>query len=238
MKPIIGIVGNPNRNPIEGLHMDEITYTPQGYIDAIFKVGGLPLIIPTNLDDVSKYLDLVDGLLLTGGQDISPELYGQEPHPKLQELNPPRDEMEMALIKDANSRNMPILGICRGLQILNVAFGGTLYQDLSEYPDWKVRHLQDPTLPEYATHSISIEPNSYLSEVYGQNYRVNTYHHQAINQLGESLVAIAESPDGLVEGLVSDDNRILAVQWHPEMSFTRNQSDLAIFKWLINKIEK
>ncbi|WP_409022318.1 gamma-glutamyl-gamma-aminobutyrate hydrolase family protein [Dellaglioa sp. P0083] len=238
MKPIIGIVGNPNRNPITGMHINEITYTPQGYIDAIIEVGGLPLIIPTDLANASSYLDLVDGLLLAGGQDVSPILYGQEPHPKLEELNPPRDEMELALIKEAISRKIPILGICRGLQILNVFFGGTLYQDLSDYSNWQVKHLQDPTLPEYATHSVSIKTNNYLSDTYGSTLRVNTYHHQAINRLGDSLTAIATSSDGLIEGISSNDGLILGVQWHPEMSYIKEPSDLAIFKWLINKIAK
>ena len=217
-KPLIGISGNILRglNETDGL---PISYTPQGFIDGIQTAKGIPFIFPiSSPEDASYYVDQIDGLLLAGGQDVSPLLSGEEPHLKLGATEPARDAFEMELIKETLAQHKPILAVCRGMQLLNVAYGGTLYQDLSQYEELTIQHNQQ-TYFTNGSHTVTLDSDSQLGQIYGATYLVNSYHHQAIKELAEPFKAVAWSKDNLVEGFESLDpeQRIIAVQWHPEL---------------------
>lgn len=237
--PIIGISGNKLSHSVEAFYGEPVTYTPHGTVSAIKEVGGTPLVIPINEpSSAEKYISIVDKLLLTGGQDIAPDLYGEEPHPKLGETNKERDLFEISLIQEAMKQQKPIFAICRGMQLLNVALGGTLYQDLSLYSAWKIKHAQQPTQPKYATHTIKIEEKSMLGTIIGETCLVNSYHHQGIKDLSKDLVATAWAADGIIEGIEFSKNshRMLGVQWHPELRFEHSSKELALFDYFVNKL--
>lgn len=235
--PIIGISGNkliPTGNDFLG---HPLAYTPTGFVNAIQKAGGLPLIFPISDPQFAKdYIQQIDKLLLTGGQDIAPQFYNEEPHPTIQQIDLARDLFEIALIEEAVKVNKPIFGVCRGLQLLNVYFGGTLYQDLSLYKNWKIGHVQRKTNPIFPTHSISIESKSTLADILGNNRMVNSYHHQAIKELATDLTATAFSKDNIIEAIEFAEQRILAVQWHPELSFETEEKDMALFNYFVHSL--
>lgn len=236
---IIGISGNIVLKSVDVFHGNQVTYTAEGFVTAIKKVNGTPLVIPINDPASAKeYISIVDKLLLTGGQDISPEFYGEEPHPKLEETNKDRDLFEIALIKEALRQEKPILAICRGMQLLNVTLGGTLYQDLSLYSEWKVKHAQQPTQPQFPTHSIKVKKQSILNHILDKSFSVNSYHHQGIKDLADSLIATAWASDGIIEGVeaIQDSQRILGVQWHPELRFEHSSKELMLFDYFVNKL--
>ncbi|MBL1225096.1 gamma-glutamyl-gamma-aminobutyrate hydrolase family protein [Enterococcus sp. BWR-S5] len=238
-KPIIGIAGNQLIHAVEAFHGNQISYTPQGFVTGVQKAGGIPLIIPIDsTNTAADYISRIDKLLLAGGQDVSPDFYGEEPHPKLEETNRNRDLFELALIKEAIKQKKPIFAVCRGMQILNVALDGTLYQDLSQYSEWKVKHGQQPTAPEFPTHSISTEEGSILHQLFGENHLVNSYHHQAVRRLSTQLVATAYSTDGLVEGVEAKnpEQRLLGVQWHPELIFHNDEKEFELFRYFVNQL--
>jgi putative glutamine amidotransferase len=194
------------------------------YVRAIKEAGGVPVVLPSLCTPSEEtwrgYLDIIDGLLLTGGADIDPAYYGQAPHEKLGEVQPMRDATEIPLVRKAIERNLPIFGICRGIQVLNVALGGTLYQDLpSEFPS-EIHHRQTDlgyTRSDFC-HSITIEPGSRLASIVGcTEMQVNSLHHQAVRDVAPGLKVVARAPDGVIEGLESERHRfVLAVQFHPE----------------------
>lgn len=231
MKPVIGIPGNVLTNFSPQYKSLPITYTPHGFVDALQAAGALPVVFPiSNEENARQYVKSVDAIVLAGGQDVSPLIYGEEPHLKLQATSLERDRFEMAVIKEAWAENKPVLAICRGLQIFNVAFGGTLYQDVSLYPEIGVQHVQAST-PETAAHSVTIEADSWLGGLYGKQAHVNSYHHQAIKQLADVLRPVAWSKDGLIEGFESNDDQHLTigVQWHPELMIKQNQAAQGLF---------
>ncbi|MBE9388306.1 gamma-glutamyl-gamma-aminobutyrate hydrolase family protein [Vagococcus salmoninarum] len=237
--PIIGIAGNELAAGSTEFYGNAVSYTPLGFVTAIEAVGGVPVILPmTNPELAKTYIASIDKLVLAGGHDVDPQFYGEDPHPKLQGTNPKRDLFEISLIKEALAQKKPIFGICRGMQLLNVTLGGTLYQDLSLYTDWAVRHLQDPTLPIFPTHKISIEPASHLEKILGSDYFVNSYHHQAVKRVASSLKITALSSDQLVEGLewIDDSQKVLAIQWHPEMAYEHHLSEKALFDYFVNQL--
>lgn len=239
MKKMIGIAGNQLIQSVEVFHGNYVTYTPQGFVNAVQKAGGLPLVIPISpAETAASYVSKIDKLLLAGGQDICPDFFDEEPHPKLEETNRNRDLFELALIKEALKQKKPIFAVCRGMQLLNVALGGSLYQDLSLYSNWTVKHGQEPTQPQFATHDIHIEKNSLLYSLLGEQYRVNSYHHQAINRLAPTLKASAKSSDGLIEGIEALDSnqRILGVQWHPELRFEFSEQEFELFNYFVHKL--
>lgn len=239
MKKVIGIAGNQLIQSVEVFHGNYVTYTPQGFVDAVQKAGGLPLAIPISPEETAAaYVSKIDKLLLAGGQDICPDFFNEEPHPKLEETNRNRDLFELSLIKEALKQQKPIFAVCRGMQLLNVALGGSLYQDLSLYPNWAVKHGQEPTQPQFATHDICIEKDSLLYHLFGKQYRVNSYHHQAIKQLAPSLQVSAKSTDGLIEAVEATDSnqRILGVQWHPELRFEFSKQEFELFDYFVHKL--
>lgn len=240
MKPVIGIPGNILTNFEEDYNRLPISYTPHGFIEAMHTAGALPVVFPiSNEENARQYVKNVDAVLLAGGQDVSPLTYGEEPSLQLQSTSPARDKFEIAVIKEAWAEKKPILAICRGLQIFNVAFGGTLFQDLSLYPNLSVQHFQKST-PETATHSIQIAEKSWLRTLYGEKANVNSYHHQAIKDLADNLEPTAWSKDGLVEGFESkDDHHItIGVQWHPELMANHKEEEQQLFNAFIDTVKQ
>ena len=187
------------------------------YVRALENAGLVPLAVPTMLaaDRAAAALAAVRGLVLTGGEDVAPDRYGATPHPRLGDVDPVRDAAELALIAAARSRRLPILAICRGIQILNVAFGGTLYQDLDSERPGLVPHSD-----ETARHGVRVAAGSLLERTLGmRSATVNSRHHQAIRDLAPGLKAVAWADDGVIEAAEPADANapwIVAVQWHPE----------------------
>lgn len=226
----------PNNHP---------AYAPHDVKEAFIKLGAIPLIIAFP-DDVSKvdqlaqdYVQLIDGLILPGGPDVDPTFYGEEPHPKIGMTLYQKDRFEIALIKAALAADKPIFGICRGIQIMNVAMGGTLYQDLeSQYPELKIQHPQ-ATLGQFATHHVELTADSKLAKLYGQStIKVNSRHHQAVKAVGKGLKVTAVAPDGVVEGMESTDTDLfLGVQWHPENMWQQEDpQQLVVFQDFLDRI--
>ena len=187
------------------------------YVRALEQAGLAPLAVPTMLaaERAGAALAAVRGLVLTGGEDVSPDRYGATPHPRLGDVDPVRDAAEVALIEAARTRRLPILAICRGIQILNVALGGTLYQDLDSERPGPVAHSD-----ETSEHAVRVAAGSLLERTLGmRSATVNSRHHQAIRDLAPGLNAVAWADDGVIEGAEPADAHapwIVAVQWHPE----------------------
>ena len=228
-KPVIGITGN----------YDDLTCKlGQGYYKSVVAAGGVPLIIPpvADKDVVLNSLDHIDALILSGGGDYNPLWAGEEPSPLLHNINRERDLPELLITRLAYNRQIPMLGICRGIQTLAMALGGKVAQDISEVRGEKlevsVKHSQDADRSE-PTHSITIEPNSVLHCLYGSEVlNVNSFHHQAVRETGEKFRVIAKSPDGIVEAMESTEYKsILGVQWHPECL----KEGKPLFEWLVNE---
>lgn len=235
--PIIGITGNTSAFKNDDFEAFKINYSSTGFSTAISLAGGTPIIIPINDATFAKeYIQLIDGLLLTGGQDVTPMLYGEEPRKVIGPTSPERDKCEVALVKEAIRQKKPILGICRGLQLINVVLGGSLLQDLSEDESITIQHVQR-SQPEFSTHSIKVKSGTHIAEIIDNNSYVNSIHHQAIKELGKGLTVSAWSPDNVIEAIeVVDDNQsIIGIQWHPELTFLENHESLAIFKDLIKR---
>lgn len=186
-------------------------------------------------DSVRVAVERLDGLLLSGGGDIVSLAYGEEPHPKSHYQDPARDEMEFALVRAALERNIPILGICRGIQTLNVALGGTLVQDIESQVPGAIKHFSSGLAP-VLLHSVQIDPDSLLARVLGgDSLAVNSWHHQAVKDVAPALRVNCKASDGVIEGLESAEGRdILAVQWHPEEIAAAYPQFRSLFDWLVN----
>lgn len=230
MKPLIGITGR-------SLLCEDIDFIPKRLADTridlhfrdyalrVTEAGGVPVQL-TSTANPHELMDRLDGLVLSGGSDIAPERYGSSPEPELGVLDPDRDSFEWSLMDIAVRRGVPVFGICRGLQMINVFFGGTLIQDLGPS-----RHLHDGphTDTAYRFHEVSIAEGTLGSEVYGTRLDVTSAHHQAVMELGKDLVAAGHSPDGIVEVLESTRHPILGVQWHAEWALLKDPG----FHWLV-----
>ena len=215
-------------------------YVNKDYVDAVIRAGGVPLIIPFSTDKevIISQAQLIDGLILSGGHDISPYNYGQEPSQKIGETFPERDDYEMLLLEEAKKRNLPILGICRGFQIINVAGGGTLYQDLSLIPGNILKHFQG-SKPTLKTHMIKIEENSVISSIFGKETMVNSFHHQVINKVANDFIVVAKASDGVVEAIEHKTYKFLvAVQWHPEMLAVNCEKARELFSKFVEEAKK
>lgn len=238
-KPIIGISGSwiiDQNGMFPGYHR---SYVNDDYISAVILEGGIPFIIPfsTDKDVIKQQVENIDALILSGGHDVTPKFYQQDPHQKLGEVWPERDEFDFTLIKEAEKRKIPILGICRGAQILNVYHGGTLYQDLDAFPKEAIKHDQGHT-PTFESHSIDIKEDSLLAEILETNQTmVNSFHHQVIDKLPSFFEAEAHANDGVIEAFVNKqyDGIEFGVQWHPEMLHKTDPSMAKLFNYLIKK---
>jgi putative glutamine amidotransferase len=198
----------------------ERTYVNSTYLRAVQAAGGVPVLLPPTLDpDARRALagDL-DGLLLTGGGDVDPGRFGEAPHPTVSEVAPARDELEIEVTRTVLDDGRPLLAICRGVQVLNVALGGTLHQDVASDPGTPILHSQrEPR--DQPSHRVKVAAGSHLAEVLGaEEVDVNSMHHQAVKALGRGLIPVAWAPDDIVEGVELAERRhfVLGVQWHPE----------------------
>jgi putative glutamine amidotransferase len=204
------------------------------YIHAVEVAGGLPLLIPLSRDSsvLEDYFGTLDGLLLPGGMDVDPVHYGEEPHRLLEEVDPVRDETELYLARRALQADMPVLGVCRGEQLLNVAAGGSLFQDVAaQSPQEVIRHFQD-FAQEWPSHSVEIKPDTLLASIIPERkLRVNSYHHQAVRRVAAGFRVAATAPDGVVEAVESTKHAFaLGVQWHPELLVDDLDFNLALFR--------
>ncbi len=215
-KPIIGLTATriPNKDNLPTFAVN------WPYALSVSMASGLPILIPNNLsdEDLDQLLERLDGVLFTGGYDIEPERYGSQPHPKVELVDKSRDRVECRLVEATIAARKPFLGICRGMQVINIALGGTLYEDLAEQFNSNISHDNHNKPRDYMAHGIRVERATLLSEIIPCNQtQVNSLHHEGVRQLADGLVASATSPDGLVEALEVPAVRFgLAVQWHPE----------------------
>jgi putative glutamine amidotransferase len=236
MRPRIGIT-SWHRNDKDGLERWEAIRDT--YTGAIRTAGGAPLILPIADDEpdlIASYLNAVDGLLFTGGEDVAPAHYGEEQDERCQEPDRERDLFEIHLAQAALSRRMPILGICRGLQLLNVAAGGTLYQDIQCRPGTKAYHAATAADRQKLIHAVRILPGTRLHAIMGvAESRVTSTHHQFVKDLAPGFGVTAESQeDGIMEGIEQPDHPFLvAVQWHPERMYRDHVEHLALFRALV-----
>jgi putative glutamine amidotransferase len=211
MKPIIGISSNVEFDSKHTLSND--------YIQAVIKAGGIPIILPIGIDaDVGRISEKIDGLVLTGGGDIDPTLFGEEPHPQLGSISPGRDSLEISIIQQMLQHDKPILAICRGIQILNIAVGGDMYQDIYHQIDNPlIQHSQNATRYHFS-HYVKAENNSLIANIAGQTeFKVNSFHHQAVREVTKPLVVSARASDGVIEAVESVEHHfVVGVQWHPE----------------------
>jgi gamma-glutamyl-gamma-aminobutyrate hydrolase PuuD len=224
-KPIIGITTylTPARF---GDWDEEAALIPASYVRAIEAAGGRPLLVPPSTDAIGETLDRLDGMLFSGGSDLDPELYGQETHAETNGIVPERDRAEVALLKAALERDMPVLAVCRGSQVLNIALGGDLVQHLPEVVgDEKHKH----TPGEFADHDVELVAGTRVQEILGDHAPVKSHHHQGYGQLGQGLREAARAEDGTIEALEEPSRRFaLGVLWHPEAG-----EDFALFEALI-----
>ncbi len=217
---------------------ERVSYTLATVTRAIQKAGGLAVILPIHDPALSaSYIEKMDGLVLTGGADVSPQFYGQNPKPKINRFDPRRDEREFELLEQALELHMPILGICRGFQLINIALGGDVYQDLSYHPNISVQHdqLTNANMP---VHSIDVKAHSHFASLTPNQSTVNSYHHQVIHHLADDLQAVAWSEDGIIEAAeaLNDDYNIVAVQYHPENIIDENPVHLNVFTDFIQRV--
>lgn len=208
------------------------------YTTAVEAAGGVPIVIPPQVDNAAQLASIVDGFVFSGGGDIDPAAYGDtEIHEKTYGIHHGRDELEFALLREAIDHGIPTFCICRGIQVLNVVRGGTLYQDVEEQYSNAIQHRQQANeIPrEDPSHTVSVDAGSLLAEVYGSTrIAVNSFHHQGIKDVGEGLATIATTDDGLVESLTLPGHPwLLGVQWHPEMMYAAHDEHLRPFKGLV-----
>jgi putative glutamine amidotransferase len=212
-KPIIGIGADVQVTPGER----DRAFVYMTYAEAVRRAGAIPVLVPPQPENSAELMATLDGFLLAGGEDCDPAAYGEERHPTVTDpMDPRRQENDLSLAEAARSHNVPMLGICLGLQVMNVAAGGTLIQDIDSQHDTEIQHASIPE--DRARHDVIIEQGTQLASVLpAGEYNVNSSHHQAIRKVGEGLRVTAHAPDGIVEGL--EDPRhpfYLGVQWHPE----------------------
>jgi len=227
-RPLIGLTGGRVLGRDIARNLDVLFDSPidifyADYSQAVIAAGGIPVFLPLDLDPAAV-VDRIDGLLVTGGDDIAPGRYGAEAVAQTHPPEPTRDDFELAVLDRAYERELPTLGICRGLQLVNVHAGGTLHQHVPEHA-----YLDEPGSVEQ--HKVAIEDGSVLADLYGPAKAVNSLHHQSVDQLGEGLRVTASTNDGGVEGLEHNDLPVVAVQWHPEMLPTAATDP--IFSWLV-----
>lgn len=226
-KPLIGI-----SSYIDGISA-KLSMT---YIESVRRAGGIPVVIPLTTDttQISEIVSVLDALIMSGGEDIDPAYFGEEPHPNLGEVVPDRDKFDVALIERVIAEGKPLLAICRGEQVLNVVLGGSLYQDIPSQLPESIQHQQN--IPrDKGSHSIKIVENSLLHKLLNvDSLEVNSFHHQSVKNLGKGLKITATSSDGVVEAIELEGKQVLGVQFHPEgFVYSGDLTFLPIFEWLV-----
>lgn len=210
----------------QGLSHD-VNGVPRRYAEALRLAGGLPMLLPNLPELAADYASQLDAVVLTGGVDAHPRHCGQAPRRGLGEVDEVRDAFELALYRAARALGKPVLGICRGMQMINVLEGGTLHQHLPDVPGVWADHAQ-AARPPVLGHEVSLRPGSLLERAHGGVALVNSYHHQGVDAVAPGLTVTATAPDGVIEGIEGDG--LLGVQWHPEMLLSRYPEALAPFR--------
>lgn len=232
------------RSPKIGLsanRKDGLSCIAETYIHSVLMAGGTPVIIPVmnDLEALSQIVTDLDGLVLSGGGDFNPLYVDEEPIPQLGEGDLIRDEYDLMLLRLAANRQVPILGICRGHQLINIAFGGTLYQDIYAQSDKPLLQHSQKSAREYPSHTVRLTAgNHFLREIFGdkETLQVNSFHHQAVKEVAPEFKTVAESADGINEGIAHEERMIYGVQWHPEaMAAADNKLMLRLFRFLVDK---
>jgi putative glutamine amidotransferase len=212
------------------LHEQEENFrVPCDYVDAVHMAKGIPILLPMGEPYTEELVDMIDGLLLVGGGDICPAEYGGPEHETIYETDERRDRFEMALVIESLEARIPLLGICRGIQVLNVALGGTLHAHLPDVVGETVKHKPEPS--SAIEHDLSVTPGSRLAEVMGQlEFSANSDHHQAIKDIASGLAVVGEAPDGVIEAVEMPDHPwLVAVQWHPERTAAEDPVQQRLF---------
>ena len=225
MRPIVGVTSYVEQARF-GAWDVPAALIPLSYVQAIERAGGRALVVPPAEDGVEETLDALDGLLLSGGSDLDPSLYGEDAHPETRNIRPQRDLAEMALLRAALARDLPVLAVCRGSQVLNVARGGNLVQHLPEALGTQA-HRETPGV--FSDHGVEVDPDSRLGGIVGASVDVKSHHHQGYGELGEGLRVVARAEDGTVEAVEDPERRFaVGVLWHPEEG-----EDAALFEALV-----
>lgn len=240
-KPIIGVSGSIIIDDGGRFPGYRRSYVNEDYISSVRIAGGVPFIIPMGDDEdvIREQLEAVDGLILSGGHDVNPLFYNEEPLQKLGGILPERDEFDSKLVRIAMEMKKPILGICRGHQILNATNGGSNYQDLSYVEGCQLKHDQY-SKSFLATHSVEVKKGTRLEGMLGEKAMVNSFHHQVIKNVAEGFIVSARAKDGVIEAIEMDSEHfVVGIQWHPEMmAATGNEQMQNIFKSLIKEASK
>jgi putative glutamine amidotransferase len=228
MRPVIGITTYVT--PAKWGYWElEAALIPQDYVRAVEEAGGRPLLVPPAEDGIEETLDSLDGIVFSGGSDLDPAHYGAEAHPETRGVHEERDRAELELMKAALERDMPVLGICRGSQVLNVARGGNLIQHLPEIVGHE-GHKHNPP-GAFSDHDVTIEPETTLAQILGERHGVKSHHHQGLDAVGEGLRVSAHAEDGAIEGVEDPERRFaVGVLWHPEAD-----GDRRLFKALVEQ---
>jgi putative glutamine amidotransferase len=225
MRPIVGVTSYVEQARF-GAWDVPAALVPFSYVQAIERAGGRALVVPPSDDGVEETLDVLDGLLLSGGSDLDPSLYGADPHPQTSQVRPERDRAELALLRAALARDLPVLAVCRGSQVLNVARGGNLVQHLPETVGHEA-HRETPGV--FSDHAVEVDPDSRLGAIVGGSVDVKSHHHQGYGEVGEGLRVVARAGDGTIEAVEDPEQRFaVGVLWHPEAG-----EDAALFEALV-----
>lgn len=229
--PVIGLTTYPS-GETHGWH------TPNIYVEAVLRAGGVPVLLPGLQNGCGQaWLDAVDGLVFIGGGDINPQAFGGSHHETIYNLSPERDNSELALMKALLANPKPTLAICRGLQILNTALGGTLHVHLPDVVGEDTLHRAPPRDP--IPHAVRIDGNSQLAQVLGETVETASWHHQAVDRLGEGLQAVAWAPDGVIEAVEWEGSaQLTAVQWHPEITAAQDAGQQKLFNQLVEQAQQ
>ncbi|MCT4563227.1 MAG: gamma-glutamyl-gamma-aminobutyrate hydrolase family protein [Maledivibacter sp.] len=237
-KTVIGIVGNTLKTITEISGEIERAYVNRSYVRAVERAGGIPIIIPCtgNVKIIEAQVSLCDGFLFTGGEDIDPNQYGEGPCLKLGPIKPELDMFQLTFFKIVQKLDKPILGICRGLQVINTGLGGTLFQDIECQCKDVYQHFQTGGR-SHSVHKIQLSEGSVLKNIFQSvNLSVNSLHHQSVKKLGKGLKVCAGSEDGIIEAIESDmGKKIIGVQWHPEEMIDSTPEMNKLFDWLIKE---
>jgi putative glutamine amidotransferase len=230
MRPLIGITSYAEEIRW-GVWTEDAALVPLAYVRAVEHAGGRPLVVPPSKDGLEETLDALDGVIFSGGGDLDPELYGADPHGETDAPRAERDAAELRLLEAALDRDMPVLAICRGSQLLNVARGGDLEQHLPEAVGHE-QHRHEPG--SFSDHDVTVAANSRLGGLLGDRAPVKSHHHQGYGRIGSGLEEVAWAEDGVVEGLEDADKRFaLGVLWHPEEG-----DDFALFQGLVEEARR
>ncbi len=236
-KPIVGITMSTMKDSSGAFIGYERAFVSDDYVVSVYTNGGIPLTLPILEDDdiLEFYVNTIDGLILSGGHDVNPHLYNEEIDQKTGDIYPRRDTFDINLVKKMLNKNKPILGICRGFQLLNVIFGGTLFQDLTLSKTKLIKHWQNQDC-HMPVQNVYFSGDNFFTSLYGEKTCVNSWHHQILKDVAEDFEICGKTSDGVVEAFESKKHNIIGVQWHPEMMNKYDTNEKNIFSEFIKMI--